>query len=80
MQPAQVCQFTLNGEPLLLVKKEDNAPYYLMDLVEYSGIDLKNPNGLIQLRVNGRESYFQDELKPGDKIDIYLQQKNSEDN
>ncbi len=80
VQPAQVCQFTLNGEPLLLVKKEDNAPYYLMDLVEYSGIDLKNPNGLIQLRVNGRESYFQDELKPGDKIDIYLQQKNSEDN
>lgn len=80
VQPAQVCQFTLNGEPLLLVKKEDNAPYYLMDLVEYSGIDLKNPNGLIQLRVNGRESYFQDELKPGDKVDIYLQQKNSEDN
>lgn len=80
VQPAQVCQFTLNGEPLLLVKKEDNAPYYLMDLVEYSGIDLKNPNGLIQLRVNSRESYFQDELKPGDKIDIYLQQKNSEDN
>lgn len=80
VQPAQVQQFTLNGEPLLLVKKEDKSPYYLMDLVEYSGIDLKNPNGLIQLRVNGQESYFQQELKSGDKIDIYLQQNKTEDN
>ena len=79
VQPAQVQNFVLNGEPLLLVKKEDNTPYYLMDLLEYSGIDLKNPEGVLQLRVNGRESYFQQELKIGDKIDIYLQKNGAED-
>lgn len=79
VQPAQVCRFVLNGEPLLLVKKEDDVPYYLMDLVEYSEIDLKNPDGMLQLRVNGKESYFQQELRSGDKIDIYLQKNGTGD-
>lgn len=79
VQPAQVQNFVLNGEPLLLVKKENNTPYYLMDLLEYSGIDLKNPEGVLQLRVNGQESYFQQELKTGDRIDIYLQKNGAED-
>ena len=76
---SQVCKFVLNGEPLLLIKKEDNSPYFLMDLVEYSGIDLKNPDGILQLRVNGQESYFQQELKSGDKIDIYMKKNDMGD-
>lgn len=79
VKSSQVCKFVLNGEPLLLLKKEDRSPYFLMDLVEYSGIDLKNPDGVLQLRVNGQESYFQQELKSGDKIDIYLQKNNMGD-
>ncbi len=44
-----------------------------MDLVEYSGIDLQNPGGLLKLQVNGEDGSFQQELKSGDRIDIYLQ-------
>lgn len=73
VQSSQVCKFLLNGEPLFLIKKEDNTPYFLMDLVEYSGIDLQNPGGLLKLQVNGEDGSFQQELKSGDRIDIYLQ-------
>ena len=50
--------------------KEDGQPYYLMDLLEYSGIDLKNPKGTVKLRVNGMSGMFQQALKAGDVIDI----------
>ena len=77
VQPSQVYKFTLNGEPLLLVQKADNSPYFLMDLLEYSDIDMEKPDGVVQLRVNGRESSFQQELKSGDKVDIFLQKMDS---
>lgn len=75
VQSSQVCKFILNGEPLLLVKKGDDSPYFLMDLLEYADIDMENPEGVVQLRLNGRESSFQQELKSGDKVDIFLQKK-----
>ena len=48
-----------------------------MDLLEYSDIDMEKPDGVVQLRVNGRESSFQQELKSGDKVDIFLQKMDS---
>ncbi len=62
--------FYLNGAPLRLSQKEDGSPYYLMDMIEYSGIDLKNPKGRINLSVNGLPGLFQQELKEGDHISI----------
>lgn len=60
--------FHLNGSPLLLPHKPDGSPYYLMDLIEYSGIDLKQPKGRVKLTVNNRPGMFQQALSNGDTI------------
>ncbi len=62
--------FYLNDTPLRLPPKEDQSPYYLMDMIQYSGIDLKNPRGVVKLSVNGSSGMFQQELKEGDQIYI----------
>lgn len=62
--------FQLNGSPLRLPQKEDGRPYYLMDLIQYSGIDLDHPKGAVTLKVNGEAGRFQQVLRPGDIIDI----------
>ncbi len=62
--------FYLNGSQLRLPRKPDGDPYYLMDMLEYSGIDLKNPKGDIKLTVNGRPGLFQQKRSEGDTIFI----------
>ncbi len=62
--------FELNGATLKLPKKKDGRPYYLMDLIQYSGIDLERPKGVVLLKVNGEEGRFQQVLKEGDVISI----------
>ena len=44
--------FHLNGMPISLPGKADGTPYFLMDMIQYSGIDLKQPKGRIVLSVN----------------------------
>lgn len=61
----------LNEEPLILPPKPDQLPYYLMDLLEYSGLDFKNLTGQVNLEVNGESGSFQQELYSGDRIKIY---------
>lgn len=62
--------FYLNDSPIRLPRKRDGMPYYLMDMIEYSGIDLKNPRGKVNLSVNGMPGMFQQELREGDMIKI----------
>lgn len=62
--------FHLNNSPLRLPRKEDGNPYYLMDMIQHSGIDLQNPKGNIRLTVNGIPGLFQQALKEGDIIRI----------
>ncbi len=62
--------FHLNDKPLHLPRKENGQPYYLMDMIQYSGIDLKNPKGRIRLSVNGDSAMFQQQLFQGDVIRI----------
>ena len=62
--------FYLNGSQLRLPRKADGEPYYLMDMLQYSGIDLRNPGGDIKLTVNGRPGLFQQKLSEGDTIYI----------
>ncbi len=63
-------RFHLNGSPLTLPRKEDGSPYYLMDLIEYSGIDLTQPKGNVRLSVNGAPGIFQQALRQGDNVTI----------
>lgn len=62
--------FYLNDMPIRLPRRPDGERYYLMDLIEYSGIDLKNPKGRVNLTVNGRPGMFQQTLTEGDRIYI----------
>ncbi len=62
--------FYLNGSQLRLPRKADGEHYYLMDMLQYSGIDLRNPGGDIKLTVNGRPGLFQQKLSEGDTIYI----------
>ncbi len=66
----EMVSFRLNGSALRLPVKEDGNPYYLMDMIQYSGINVRNPKGKINLVVNGEPGMFQQSLKPGDDIVI----------
>lgn len=68
-QPPEV-HFHLNGMPITLPRKADGTSYFLMDMIQYSGIDLKQPKGRIVLTVNGMQGLFQQELRDGDNIRI----------
>ncbi len=66
----EMVSFRLNGSALRLPVKEEGNPYYLMDMIQYSGINVHNPKGKINLAVNGEPGMFQQSLKPGDDIVI----------
>lgn len=70
--PADSIEFILNNKPIVLSKKSDGSPYYLMDMLEQSGIDLEHPTGEIVLRVNGADRSFLQELKSGDHLEIFF--------
>ena len=71
MQSGEV-HLILNGEPLTLPVKEEGGPYYLMDLLEYSGIDFEHLDRTVYLAVNGEERGFQHPLKEQDSVTITL--------
>ena len=62
----------LNGDPLILPAKDNGAPYYLMDLLEYSGIDFEHLDRAVRLEVNGVEQGFRCQLKQQDSVTISL--------
>jgi Actin-like ATPase involved in cell division len=72
-EPTMPVKFTLNGNPLQLLPKENKDSYYLMDMLEYAGIDFEHLDGNVVLKVNGIGGYFQQELKNDDIIDIYCE-------
>lgn len=65
-----VCSVVLNGEKVALVPKADGSPYYVMDLLERTGIDFKHTQRPVRLRVNGKECLFQQVLREGDQVEI----------
>ena len=67
--PQSLC-LRLNGNELILPPKQDGAPYYLMDLLEHSGLDFDHLSGPVSLLVNGVESLFQQVISPGDEVEI----------
>lgn len=61
----------LNQKELSLAAKEDGSPYYLMDLLQYTGLDFQNLDRPVRLEVNGAEASFQQVLKQGDSVGIF---------
>ncbi len=60
----------LNGSALILPGKPDGTPYYLMDLLDRSGIDFETLNCPVELWVNGEAGAFSQELKNNDQVII----------
>lgn len=72
--PGAIC-ITLNGEQLDLPAKPDGVPYYLMDLLERTGIDFDHLESPVRMEINDEESNFTRELKNGDEVMIFLSGK-----
>ena len=70
----------LNGNPLSLPGKPDGSPYYLMDLLERSGIDFEHLKSPVALRLNGRPGVFQQVLMDGDRAEIVCEDETEEKN
>ncbi|MCM1149582.1 MAG: pilus assembly protein PilM [Butyricicoccus sp.] len=66
----RVLRVVLNDKPLSLPAKENGLPYYLMDLLEQSGIDFDNLDRPVHLDVNGEEKSFRYELRDNDVVHI----------
>lgn len=60
----------LNDMPMTLPEKENGLPHYLMDLLQYSGLDFDHLDRPVRLEVNGQESGFRYELKERDYVTI----------
>ena len=60
----------LNGKPLILPEKENGQPYYVMDLLEHSGLDFDHMEGPVRLAVNGVECGFSQMVKDRDAVTI----------
>ncbi len=65
----------LNGQPLILPSKPDGSPYFLMDMLEYSDLDIEKVTSPVILEVNGENGTFQQELKSGDAVRIFEQKR-----
>lgn len=69
-EPPRPLRLRPNGQPLSLPPKPDGVPYYLMDLLERSGLDFQHLDCDVSLLVNGRDSAFQQVLQEGDAVEI----------
>ena len=63
-------RLTLNGKPLELTTKEEGGPYYLLDLLDRSGIDFDHLERDVELQINGAEANFTQELHQRDVVVI----------
>lgn len=66
-------QIQLNGGMLRLPPKPQGGDYYLMDVLEYSGLDFDNLEKPVELLVNGQEGQFTQVLKNRDDVVIRYQ-------
>lgn len=60
----------LNGEPLVLPGKSDGGAYFLMDLLDRSGIDFETLDVPLVLQVNGVDCPFTQQLHNNDQVCI----------
>lgn len=63
-------EIILNGKPMVLQPKENGQPYFLMDLLERSGVDFEKLEGPVHLTVNGVECGFTEPVRDRDTITI----------
>ena len=60
--------FIINGKSLTV---ETHKKLVFVDIFDHYPFDLSKPQGLIELRLNGKNANYTDELYSGDIIEIY---------
>lgn len=68
---------TVNGNKVTMKGKKSN--YIFVDIFNFIDFDLKNPQGNIVLKLNGKRAAFTDIIKQGDLIEIYWDKSNKAD-
>ena len=71
LQDKEVLYVTVNGKKVKL----DGKNHIFIDIFNYIDFDIKKPNGSIVLKLNGKNAGYMDEIKDGDKIEIYWDNK-----
>lgn len=69
-----VLQIQMNGGMLRLPPKPQGGEYYLMDVLQYAGLDFDNLEKPVELLVNGEAGQFTQVLKPLDDVVIQYQE------
>ncbi len=59
----------LNGKEIYL--NFDEKKYIFVDMFNYISIDLNRPKSKMVLKLNGRDASYIDEVRPGDRVEIY---------
>ena len=71
----ETIQLQLNGRILSLPAKPNGQPYYLMDLLELTGLDFKHLDRPVQMSVNGSPGMFQQMLREKDEVEIRCEEE-----
>lgn len=69
-EPGPPLTLLMNGASLTLPGKNSGEPYYLMDLLEYSGIDFNHLDRPVELLVNGDYGQFSQRIFENDSVVI----------
>ncbi len=69
-EPGPPIHLTLNGKVMDLPGKETGEPYYLMDMVQYCGLDFDHLEKMVELFVNGVPGQFAQRLYDNDDVAI----------
>ena len=68
--PGKPLSITLNDTPVTLPGKPSGEPYYLMDMLEFSGVDFDHLDKPVELWVNGEPGQFSQVLADDDVVSI----------
>lgn len=71
LKDKEVLYVTVNDKKVKL----DGKNHIFIDIFNYIDFDIKKPNGSIVLKLNGKNAGYMDEIKDGDKIEIYWDKK-----
>ena len=69
-EPGKPINIMLNGAQISLPGKATGEPYYLMDMLEFSGIDFDHLDKAVELYVNGEPGQFSTVLADNDVVSI----------
>ena len=69
-KPGPPLRLVMNGAPLTLPGKRSGEPYYLMDLLEFSGLDFNHMERPVEMLVNGDFGQFSQRLFEDDDVII----------